>query len=216
MSNIVAQRIPLGPGRVAPPLANNINARVPPVRAQRQQIPIAINARRASRIVAQPTIVPTPEEEEDDDECRMDVEEVVIVPVEPETEAGLHAAEQEVEQMIGVEESDEEVIEPTATMQAVPKPTRVWPEVSTEQASRYRKEIGAIVEVFDDQMDMYDTTMVSEYAEEIFTYMNEIQASPALFPPSSLLTVILGGCDAQGRLYLGPKRDHLANAANSS
>ncbi|KAF9476696.1 hypothetical protein BDN70DRAFT_811890 [Pholiota conissans] len=80
--------------------------------------------------------------------------------------------EQEVEAMIGVHdsESEEELDEPRYE-----KPPRVWPEVSTERALRYEKEVQSIRERFEDEVDMYDTTMVSEYAEEIFEYMCDLE-----------------------------------------
>ena len=57
------------------------------------------------------------------------------------------------------------------------RPVRYWPEVSTARAMRFRKEIDDIKEVFQDELDEEDTTMVSEYANEIFEYMNELEVS---------------------------------------
>ncbi|KAF8962771.1 cyclin-like protein [Flammula alnicola] len=85
--------------------------------------------------------------------------------------------EQEVEAMIGVDES--EVEEEEDDVAALPpteaKPPRIWPEVATERALRYKKEVQAVRERFEDNVDMYDTTMVSEYAEEIFEYMCDLE-----------------------------------------
>lgn len=51
--------------------------------------------------------------------------------------------------------------------------------------------------MFEDQVDMYDTTMCSEYAEDIFEYMNELEVCSYLVLLSSLLTMFLkGGHDA--------------------
>ncbi|KAF8807019.1 hypothetical protein BYT27DRAFT_7100835 [Phlegmacium glaucopus] len=71
-----------------------------------------------------------------------------------------------------VEESEieDEVVPSTAT-----KPPRIWPEFATERALRYRDEVQAIRESYHDVIDMYDTTMVSEYAEEIFEYMGDLE-----------------------------------------
>lgn len=135
-------------------------------------------AKRTSRVLydAAPA-APLKEEDEDEDEDDADApaddhEMDVEVVLEAEAETSL-IGEQEVEAMVGVEDSDSEV-EETAKVD-VPKPARVWPEVSTEHAARYRKEIDAIRESFEDEADVYDTTMVSEYAEEIFEYMEELE-----------------------------------------
>ncbi|KZP31727.1 hypothetical protein FIBSPDRAFT_724078 [Athelia psychrophila] len=71
----------------------------------------------------------------------------------------------------------EDEIEESAKLAAAPKPERVWPEVSTDRRAKYRREVDAIVEVFEDSVDMFDTTMVSEYAEDIFEYMEELEES---------------------------------------
>lgn len=44
-----------------------------------------------------------------------------------------------------------------------------------DRASRFRKEIDDIKEVFTDEQDPYDTTMVSEYTDDIFGYMEELE-----------------------------------------
>lgn len=99
--------------------------------------------------------------------------------VEPdavEAESSLIKGEEEVEAMVGVEvESSEEEEELEETAKVEPKPPRVWPEISTERAERCRREIDAIRETFDDEVDMYDTTMVSEYSDEIFEYMCDLE-----------------------------------------
>ena len=51
----------------------------------------------------------------------------------------------------------------------------IWPEVSPERAERYRRQVQTIRDVFVDEPDMHDTTMVSEYSEEIFQYMGELE-----------------------------------------
>jgi len=83
------------------------------------------------------------------------------------------AISQEVETMVGVEaetfEGDEDEL--------VERPVRIWPEVSTVRANRFHSEIDQIKEIFQDEVDDDDTTMVSEYANEIFSYMNELEVS---------------------------------------
>jgi G2/mitotic-specific cyclin 2 len=168
----VVQRVPLGPGRsqIAPPIANAINARAP---VARSRIP-SVNIKRVSR-VAPPTIIVQAEDDDiqlNEPQSEMDVEEdVMTADREAETEVSLLSGEQEVEAMVGVESSeDEEVTQPRPT-----KVQRIWPDVTTDRRIKCEKEVQAIREVFQDEVDMYDTTMVSEYAEEIFEYMCELE-----------------------------------------
>ena len=96
---------------------------------------------------------------EDDDEQSMDIEEVVH-----EDPRELMNAIREVETMI--EDEYQRYDDHTEY---------IWPEASPENAERYRRQVQAIRDVFEDEPDMYDTTMVSEYSEEIFQYMSELE-----------------------------------------
>jgi hypothetical protein len=135
-----------------------------------------IPARRASRSTSQEPastlIIPVDEEDEENDDG-MEVEEFD----EPEAEASLIVGEQEVEAMVGLDdtEAEEAEKEETAKVATASKPPRIWPDVSTDRAARYRREVDAIREVFEDEVDVYDTTMVSEYAEDIFDYMGKLE-----------------------------------------
>lgn len=173
-STTLAQRVPLGPGRasIAPPVAHPVNARVPLARVRVP--PVHSNVRRSSRPAPEPIVMPEDEEIHDtESHHEMDVEEDTL-DQDAEHEANLLAIEQEVEAMVGVEDSDEEnEVEETALLSA--KEPRMWPEVATERALRYQKEVQSIREAFEDEVDMFDTTMVSEYAEEIFEYMCELE-----------------------------------------
>ncbi|KAI5117966.1 hypothetical protein M0805_001627 [Coniferiporia weirii] len=51
----------------------------------------------------------------------------------------------------------------------------IWPQLSPRAAEKYRSEIEHIQETFHDEVDMFDTTMVSEYADEIFEYMSGLE-----------------------------------------
>ena len=82
------------------------------------------------------------------------------------TEFSDHEAEVPPEDDEAVDSEDEE---------PVAKRPRVWPEVSTVRAQRYRRELENIKEHFHDEVDEFDTTMVSEYAEDIFEYMQELE-----------------------------------------
>ena len=130
-------------------------------------------------------MVPVKEEEvvqiEEEAEVGMDVEADQLVHFdepEPEPEASLLVGEQEVEAMVGLSDDEAENIEAEDTAK-IPtcsaKPKRVWPEVSTERKQKYKREVDAIREVFEDEVDVFDTTMVSEYSEDIFEYMCELE-----------------------------------------
>ncbi|KAJ7707779.1 cyclin-like protein [Mycena rosella] len=180
---LAAQRVPLGPGRsqVAPPLANPVTARAPPSRGLRQTIPVLANSRRVIRVVPPPVAVDDEddddrsEEEERDEEGMMDVEDDEAVQLEVEVEED--DPEEEVEAMAVVEDSEEDQLEDETEEETATaaKPPRVWPEVSTERAQQYQREVQAIRQAFQDDVDIYDTTMVSEYAEDIFDYMSDLE-----------------------------------------
>jgi hypothetical protein len=177
------QRVPLGPGRsqIAQPVANVINARAP---LARPRIPNA-NVKRALPRIAAPTVVVRDEDgiRQTEPHSEMDVEEDVPTIDREEADASLLNGEQEVEAMVGVENSEEEDIEEIAELRPA-KVQRTWPEISTDRRVKCEKEVQAIREVFEDEVDMYDTTMVSEYAEEIFEYMCDLEVSS---PPASVM-----------------------------
>lgn len=108
---------------------------------------------------------------------------------EPEAEASLLVGEREVEAMVGLDDSEaeDEGVEETAKMMASSKRQRIWPEVSTDRADKYRREVDAIREAFVDEVDIHDMTMVSEYSEDIFDYMYELEVCRWQFGSSSVL-----------------------------
>ncbi|KAJ7170609.1 cyclin [Mycena crocata] len=191
---LAAQRVPLGPGRsqVAPPVANAVNARAPPSRTTRQTIPVLANSRRAMRIVPPPVELEV--EVEDGCELDEDEEERMNMDVEDDeagqfdTEAAEDDPEEEVEGMAVVDDSEEDQLEDDGEEETATaaKPPRVWPEVSTERAHQYQREVQAIREAFQDDVDLYDTTMVSEYAEDIFEYMSQLEES--MMPGADYMT----------------------------
>lgn len=116
----------------------------------------------------------------------MDVEEQVTDDVQPvatveieqerivlqdEINAMIDEAEAEVDVDVDVEQEEE-----LAEIQ-MEKPVRYWPEVGTARAARFKHQLNEIKEVFHDQVEEDDMTMVSEYANEIFDYMNELEVS---------------------------------------
>ena len=169
-STTVAQRVPLGPGRaqVAPPVANSVTARAPTVRAR-----ISTVARRITRVPA-PTAVAKEVEEaryNNDAHAEMDVEEDTAATERRETKGNALRTE-ETENFPRFDDSDnedDEVELPPAKIQ------RVWPEVSTEHRKRFKREVEAVQERFEDVVNVQDMTMVSEYADEIFEYMNDLE-----------------------------------------
>jgi hypothetical protein len=176
-STTLAQRIPLGPGRgqVAPPVANAVNATRVPI--SRVRAPAATAPKRASRIIASQI---REEIAEVDPQSEMEIESERDA---REYDEDLIANEREVETMIGVDDSEtedeqEEIARPAPTVNS--RPIRHWPALDTERADRYRREVDAIREAYEDQADIYDLTMVSEYSEEIFEYMSQLEVSSCI------------------------------------
>ena len=124
---------------------------------------------------------------QDEDEQSMDIEEVVR-----EDPRELTNAIREVERMIedGYQHYDGHA-------------EYIWPEASPEQAERYRRQVQAVRDVFDDEPDMHDTTMVSEYSEEIFQYMSELEVGLGALPilPSLRWGPRIGYPHAKPRLH---------------
>ncbi|KAG6857233.1 hypothetical protein H0H87_007652 [Tephrocybe sp. NHM501043] len=172
-STTLPQRVPLGPGRgqVAPPVANTVNARVHPSRVR---IP-AITNKRIARLPAPVVVVKDVEDVRSDDaQIAMDIEdEIAAAEREAQEDEDLIAHESEVEGMIGMDDSDEE--DDAAYMPPPAKMQRIWPEVSTDRRLRYKREVEAVHDKFEDHVDVLDPSMVSEYAEEIFEYMNDLE-----------------------------------------
>ncbi|KZS92347.1 hypothetical protein SISNIDRAFT_412759 [Sistotremastrum niveocremeum HHB9708] len=50
-----------------------------------------------------------------------------------------------------------------------------WPQIPRAQADACAKRVAEIQSTFHDEVDMWDTTMVSEYADEILQYMGELE-----------------------------------------
>ncbi|KAJ7363977.1 cyclin [Mycena albidolilacea] len=185
---ILAQRVPLGPGRsqVAPPVANAVTARVPPTRSSRT-IPVFTNNRRPIRVEPPPVVVDDEGDNDEDDELeQQQQQERMSMDVEAELEAAEEedAEEEEVDPMEDSE--DDQLEEPEDETERGAKPPKVWPEVSTQRALQYQKEVQAIRETFQDDVDIYDTNMVSEYAEDIFEYMNDLEEK--MMPSADYMT----------------------------
>ncbi len=168
------QRIPLGPGRGTVHVPS-VNTRTSTT-ASRLRAP-HVPARATHRVPVPQEPVITHEvvgQEEDEESFEMDIEQAEEDLVEVSVEDQSLVNQREVENMVDVDSEDEVEAEEELMYE---RPVRYWPEVSTARATRFRKEIDDIKEIFQDEIDEEDTTMVSEYANEIFEYMNEIEVS---------------------------------------
>jgi len=168
-----AQRVPLGTSRTETSgLAQR--ARQSVGRVQKPSVFKRISRQEPAVAVVVPPAEPVREElEELEDEDSMVVEEEAASdpPVETETSSDQEA---EVEELVEAEEVEaiDEALE--ASLEMSP---RMWPDVDTERADRHTHEIEKIKAHFQEEVDFFDTTMVSEYAEEIFEYMSNLEVS---------------------------------------
>ncbi|KAF9069228.1 cyclin-like protein [Rhodocollybia butyracea] len=162
-----AQRVPLGPGRsqVAPPVAN-----VAPIRASR---PSGVNGpRRPIRDSHRIAIY---------EDVEMDVEEHVEPAMPPsedleppsETDANFLTSDVDNDMIVMNVEEEEETTETVIPQE--PKPPKVWPELATQHRLECERRVDTIREVFEDEEEDFDPTMVSEYSEEIFEYMSGLE-----------------------------------------
>lgn len=55
-----------------------------------------------------------------------------------------------------------------------------WLRMSEEDIQLCREELDLVRESFDDEIDFFDTTMVAEYAEEIFSHMEQLEVGSSL------------------------------------
>ncbi|KAG6330793.1 hypothetical protein ID866_8298 [Astraeus odoratus] len=156
------QRVPLGPSRTE-------------TNAPRQSVARTQKASVFKRMSRQETAVPVVMPTDDDKENDMDVEVAEIA--EPEADPELSIInEKEVEDMVDIQETQVlEVAPESPKVKAEPKSPRIWPDVDTERAMKHYKEVSTIQQTFEDEVDLYDTTMVSEYADEIFKYMSDLE-----------------------------------------
>ncbi|CCM04313.1 uncharacterized protein FIBRA_06484 [Fibroporia radiculosa] len=167
------QRVPLNSTRAGPvaPTVTSVHTRSSSIRVQRPHVPARV-AHRVPVPVPQEYLPPMATEDLDGEDDDMDIEEQQIV-VQSSSADQMNSldAEQEVNMEAAGYDEDLEL----EVGDFVAKSQRVWPEVNTERAERYRREVDEIRESFDDPVDEYDMTMVSEYSEEIFEYMTELE-----------------------------------------
>ena len=116
----------------------------------------------------------------------MDIEDDLAADRNLEDDADLLVNEREVEAMIGIDDDEDEDVGEALTNPKSQR-ARVWPEVSTDRARKFHAEVEAVREVFHDQIDVFDTTMVSEYAEEIYEYMCDLEVCQSFLNTCSSL-----------------------------
>ena len=57
-----------------------------------------------------------------------------------------------------------------------------WLRMSEDEAQRVEEQLATIRSTFKDDVDMFDTTMVAEYADDIFKHMEELELSTLANP----------------------------------
>ena len=94
--------------------------------------------------------------------------------------------------MIEVADSDDEdsTAAPTQVASAAQAKTFLWPEYSPAHAARYASEISALRAKFQEEEEEHDSTMVHEYADEIFEYMNTLEVRLDLYRTVGTLVLI--------------------------
>ncbi|KAG8747340.1 hypothetical protein FRC10_001519 [Ceratobasidium sp. 414] len=70
----------------------------------------------------------------------------------------------------------DEAYEDEDTMDADEYDPEDWLYLSPDRLARSEAQVNTIRETFQDEVDEWDTTMVSEYADEIFAYMESVEA----------------------------------------
>jgi dGTP triphosphohydrolase len=95
----------------------------------------------------------------------MDIEQPITVETEIEV-----APVESVPSPVAEEAYDEE-----DSMEADEYDPEDWLHLSPDRLARSEAQVNAIRETFKDEVDEWDTTMVSEYADEIFAYMESME-----------------------------------------
>ena len=75
-----------------------------------------------------------------------------------------------------IDEQDRaEVIEKLVPAEESEAPQYIWPDVSPNRAVKYQHEVDEVRQRFDAEDEEYDATMCSEYADDIFQYMTDLE-----------------------------------------
>lgn len=120
----------------------------------------------------------------------------------------------ELENMID-EQDRAEVIENLVPIEEADVSEYIWPEVSPSHAAKYQREVDEVRAKFDAEDEEYDATMCSEYADEIFLHMLDLQVRSRWWARIHDAYIVKGRHHAHTKLYGRPERDHLGHASNS-
>ncbi|QRW04116.1 Cyclin, N-terminal domain [Ceratobasidium sp. AG-Ba] len=171
--NSTTQRVPLqqkGPRSAAPAsnIAPVIAQRVQPARTasynENARPAIAPLPKRGTlRRTQTEVVVPAPAPIQDDYE--MEVEEAIALDTEIED-----APVDQTPSPVADESYEDE-----DTMDADEYDPEDWLYLSPDRLARSEAQVNAVRETFKDEVDEWDTTMVSEYADEIFAYMESME-----------------------------------------
>lgn len=189
-----SQRVPLA----AKPTAPVAQAPVTGVRGSLPQRPSLGHSLPTQRVFSQPepTVVHVEEVTHlggaDDD---MDVEDVHDTKRESMDDVVI-IGDDELENMID-EQDRAEVIEKLVPAEESEAPQYIWPEVSPNHAVKYQREVDEVHRRFDAEDEEYDATMCSEYADEIFQYMTDLE--DAIMPTPNYM-------DAQNEITWGMRQ----------
>ena len=186
-----AQRVPLGPIRPPVNVATSVTATAVaskgPLRPQRP--PVIRQSETAPELHKPEPVAEVEKDEPEAAEDSMEVEEEEAVQEAAEPPASNEAKEPDAKA-----EDDEDV-----------PVQHIWPEMSPRAAEKYKSEIEHIQKTFHDEVDMFDTTMVSEYADEIFEYMSKLEVSLTKLESMPRLTrYVLARHDAEPRVHPWP------------
>ncbi|KAH9009190.1 hypothetical protein EDB84DRAFT_1244328, partial [Lactarius hengduanensis] len=166
------QRVPLA----AKPTVSVAQAPVTGVRGSLPQRPPLGQALPAQRVFSQPepTVVHvegvTRLSGADDD---MDVEDVHDTRRDSMDDVVI-VGDEELENMID-EQDRAEVIEKLVPEEEAEASEYIWPDASPNHAIKYQREVDEVRRRFDAEDEEYDATMCSEYADEIFEYMSDLE-----------------------------------------
>lgn len=145
--------------------------------------------RTQTEVIAAPAPIQT--------DCEMEVEEAITIDAEIE-----EAPVERVLTPIADDAYDEE-----DTMDADEYDPEDWLYLSPERLARSEAQVNAVRDTFKDEVDEWDTTMVSEYADEIFAYMESMEVCRCLCCSNSDLNESTGSMHAQPGLHLWANRD---------
>ena len=91
----------------------------------------------------------------------------------------------------------------------------IWPDVSPNHVVKYQREVDEVRRRFDAEDEEYDATMCSEYADEIFQYMNDLEVRFRFCWLFRCAETVSGCRHAHAELHGRTERDHLGHAPDT-